>query len=195
MSSQTFGSDRFDVRGWVKATTFGWWLGFAMVVLLAVTLESVFAVEGAQSMIGVGMGAGVGFMQGRFLDRSLGSRHRWLLASTVGMGTPFVVGDIAGAIGVGIPYSLALYAAIGGLLAGLLQWRLLHHRVDRPALWVPVSVVGWMLPVTLLALNDNQILTGAAGVIAMLTGMFLGGIILGYVTGTFLSQAGLQPGR
>lgn len=46
-------------------------------------------------MIGVGMGAGVGYTQGRRINHWLGTGHQWFLASTIGISGPFVVGDVA----------------------------------------------------------------------------------------------------
>lgn len=191
MAFRSTEEDRPDFRGWVKVTTYGWWLGFAVIILLVLAMDAVAAVadvEGAQFMVGLGMGAGVGYLQGRRMDRWLGSRHGWFLASTVGMGGPFVVGDVVKALGIDVPYSLALYVALGSLLAGLLQWGVLRRHVSRAAWWVPVSMAGWMLPVGLIALRDGQVLPDVAGMAASLTGMLFGGAILGVVTGAPLRR-------
>lgn len=188
MESRPIDSDRPDFPSWVKVTTFGWWLGFAVVLLLVLAIDAVAEVEGAQFMVGLGMGAGVGYLQGRRMNRWLGTRHAWFFASTVGMGGPFVVGDVARALGVGLPYSLALYVAVGSLLVGLLQWGVLRRYVSQAAWWVPGSMLGWMLPVGLMALNDQGILPGIAGEAVALIGMFFGGAILGAVTGGLLGR-------
>ncbi len=194
MSPSPIDTDPSALWSWVKATTYGWWLGFAIVILLVLALETVVAVgEGAQFMVGVGMGAGVGYIQGRRMNEWLGTRHRWLLATTIGMGGPFVVGDIASAAGFDVPSSLALYVAAGSLLVGILQWNVLRHHLSGAAWWVPASVLGWMLPAALLALNDRQIVAGVAGEAVALIGMFFGGVILGLVTGAPLAGARLRP--
>lgn len=181
-------TDQPDFRSWVKATTFGWWLGFVVVVVLVLALDVVANVGGVQFVVGVGMGAGVGYIQGRWMNRWLGTGHQWFLASTVGIGGPFVVGDAARALGIDIPFSLALYVAIGSLLVGLLEWGVLRRHVSHGAWWVPASVLGWMLPVGLIALNERQLLPGVAGEALALIGMFFGGIILGGVTGGVLGR-------
>lgn len=188
MATQLSTSDQPDVRSWVRATTVGWWLGFAVVVLLVLALDAVAEAEGSQFMVGVGMGAGVGYIQGRWMNRWLGTGHQWFLASTIGIGGPFAIGDGARALGIDVPYSLALYVAVGSLLVGLLEWGVLRRHVSRAAWWVPASVLGWMLPVGLIALNDRHLVPGVAGEVLALIGMFFGGAILGAVTGGLLGR-------
>ena len=188
MNPRSIAGDRPDVRSWVKLTTFGWWLGFAVTILIVLAMDAVAEVEGAQFMIGLGMGAGVGYLQGRLLHRWLGTGYGWFFASTIGMGIPFVVGDVAGAFGMNVGYSLGLYVAVGSLLIGLLQWRVLRPYVIHAGWWVPASVLGWTLPVGLIALGDRQILPGAIGQAVALFGMFFGGIVLGLVTGALLRR-------
>ncbi len=48
---------------WVRATALGWLVGFVLVVVLAVVWDMTSG--GAQFMVGVGMGTGVGSMQSR----------------------------------------------------------------------------------------------------------------------------------
>lgn len=184
----TIDGDRPDRRSWVKATTFGWWLGLAIIVLLVLAMDMVAVIEGSQFMVGLGMGAGVGYVQGRLIDRWLGTRHTWFLATTVGMGGPFVAGDVARVAGFNLSFSLAVSVVVGGLLVGLLQWKVLQRHVRRAIWWIPASLLGWLLPVGLMALKDRHILSGVAGDAAGLIGMFFGGIMLGVVTGGVLTR-------
>jgi len=91
---------------WVKVSTAGWLLGLVIVIALSLLWE-VFG-GSAQFMVGIGIGAGVGFAQGRVLSGWIGSYRPWMLASTLGMGAPFVAGDGLQAAGVSFPYSLPL---------------------------------------------------------------------------------------
>ena len=52
---------------WVKATTLGWLLGLVIMFAL-IALWSPFG-DGAEFMVGIGIGAGVGLMQSRVLAR------------------------------------------------------------------------------------------------------------------------------
>lgn len=132
-------------------------------------------------MVGVGMGAGVGYAQWRLARHWFDADRQWVWASVIGMGTPFVLGDIVAAVGVQVPYSLALYVVMGGLLVGLMQRRLLSPHSERANWWVPACVVGWALPASLTALGEFG--SGGWGVLASTTAMFFGGAVLGAVTG------------
>jgi len=170
---------RMVVR-WVWATFFGWLLGFVTLVSLALAW-SPFGNE-AQFMVGVGMGFGVGFVQSRVLKKHISSPSGWCIASTVGMGSLFVLYDLLGLFGIEIPFPMPLYLIAGGLLTGLLQMRLLRPFSRQAALWVPACGIGWLIPAALVALGDSAVF-GAWGQITSLTGMFLGGVPLGAVTG------------
>lgn len=183
---------RSDYRGWVKATTYGWWFGFLLIVLLVLSGEALLGGEDLQSWIGLGMGGGVGYLQGRYLNRRLDTQHGWFWTSVVGVGGPFVLGDVARMIGLDVPYSLPLYVVIGSLLAAILQWRVLRRHSSRAIRWLPVCVAGWSLPILLIALKDGGVVPGAAGQALSLVGMFLGGSLLGLVTGGVLGQI-LRP--
>lgn len=156
--------ERHYFARWVRHTFFGWLLGFVMVIVLAIAWDVVGG--GAQFMVGVGMGAGVGYAQWRLARHWFDADRRWVWASVIGMGTPFVLGDIVAAVGVQVPYSLALYVVMGGLLVGLMQRRLLSPTPTGPtggclpasrdglfrrarlpwAMWSPVGGAAWRRP-------------------------------------------------
>lgn len=173
---------RFVLR-WLWATSLGWLLGFVVLVALAFAW-SPFGDE-AQFMVGIGMGFGVGFVQSRVLKKHISSPWGWCIASTVGMGSLFVLYDLLSLVGVESPFPMPLYLITGALLTGLLQMRLLRPFSTRVALWVPACIVGWLIPAGLIVLGDIKSL-GGWGVAASLTGIFLGGIPLGAVTGAAL---------
>lgn len=171
---------------WLWICFKGWLLGFAFIIVI-VLLSELFAI-GDQYMVGVGMGAGVGLLQGRFLKPWLGSSGRWWLSTTAGMGGPFVFHDLVESVGLDAPYSLPLHVAAGALLVGLLQWLQLRRRVPRSGWWVPVNLVGWGLPVGLLLLGEPGRLPEPWSTIGKLLGMLFGGGILGAVTGPVLAR-------
>src|SRR5690606_32530347 len=70
---------------------------------------------------------------------------------------PFVLWDAAGLLGLNVRYSLAACVALGGLSAGLLQWRVLRAVSARAAWWIPASAAGW-LPAASLALVADRFL-------------------------------------
>ena len=89
MNTEVKRGDPFTFNRWVKATTLGWLIGFVLVVVLAIAWDQIGG--RAQFMVGVGMGAGVGFMQARVLGECIESAGRWIWATTLGMGLPFVL--------------------------------------------------------------------------------------------------------
>lgn len=159
---------------WVRATFLGWLIGFVLVIVGALAWDLIGLQ--AQFMVGVGMGAGVGYMQGRVArewlgagGQWLGTSKPWLWSSIIGMGLPFVLWDLLA--WTAIPFSLGLCVALGGLLTGLLQARLLRPRSGAAGWWPLASLAGWTLG------------TGA-GVDALILGVILlGGLVLGIVTG------------
>jgi len=169
---------------WVLTTFLGWYLGFILLVALVVPGDLLGG--GAQSPVGIGMGAGVGFLQGRFLRAWLGSPLRWTAASTIGLGAPFLLRDVVTALGAEVPYSLPAYILLGGLLLAIPQRRVLQAVAGSSGGWVPAVVAGWGLPAGFLALADSGALPDVASAACSLVGMFFGGLLLGALTGPVL---------
>lgn len=168
---------------WVRNTTIGWLLGFVLVVVLAVAWDMIGG--GAQFVVGVGMGTGVGYLQARVVREWGGSTVRWSGTSIVGMGLPFLLWDLGAWVGLEGFFSLPLCVGIGSLLAGVLQRRLLRHHFYRAWSWIPACLVGWGLPAGVIALSDSGLLPGAASLVSVVV-MLLGGVVLGAVTGKTL---------
>lgn len=162
------------LKTWLLATFGGWLLGFVLLVILA-EIWSATGTE-AQFPVGVGLGAGVGYMQSRKVG--VVSSRRWLWVSIVGMGTPFVAWDISTWAGINVPYPLQLFTLIGALLTGILQAMSLRQHYPRGFWWIPACVVGWGFPASLAALEN-------AGVLPLI-GILFGGIVLGAITGISL---------
>lgn len=167
--------------GWTRATFTGWSLGFAF-VLLIIAATSAVGLGDTQFPIGLGIGLGVGLLQGRRVEALGIARRDWAAATTLGMALPFIAHDVASAMVPRMPYSLAVLVLAGGVLTGVLQWRLLPRTPGR-ALWIPSSVVAWGLAGS-TALFDYRWLAGIAGVVGALmyiAVILAGGIALGVV--------------
>jgi hypothetical protein len=126
-------------------------------------------------IVGLCMGAAVGFSQKIVVRRWIKLAGGWVWGAMVGLGIPFVVAVIvdelwAGADDLPEDWLLGrlLIAVVGGVLAGLLQARYLRPYTSRANLWILVSVVSWGL--------------------AWLSpgGLVVGGIVLGAVSGGLL---------
>ncbi len=174
---------------WLRATWLGWLLGIPLVVGLALLGESV-GVGGAQVLVGAGMGAGVGLLQARALRGVLPAPSRWLWATVAGLAAPFLVTDVANALGGELPYWLYVAVAVGGTLAGAAQSLLLRPHARGKLGWIVASALGWSLAGATAALAEplsrSSSWSGIVGALAFLGVVALGGGLLGIATAAAL---------
>ena len=170
-------------RRWFFMTTLGWLLGFVLVIAMASAIEVVGG--NFQFIVGVGMGAGVGLLQSRVLAQKLNAPKQWIWASAIGMGGAFLLWDVAAMAGVEEAFSLSVCVAIGGPVVGFAQSQLLKHGYDKTHWWILASFLGWGSPAGLVLLGESQLL-GRVGGIMVVSTLFLGGTLLGAVTGKAL---------
>jgi hypothetical protein len=175
---------------WVRATWAGWLLGIPCIILLAL-LADVVGIGGLQVMVGLGMGASVGWMQGRVLRQRLNQPVRvWFWSCVIGLSAPFLAFVLAKAVGLGGVYSLYLAVALGGLLVGVWQATLLRPYFDNANHWILGSLLGWTLATGTVAIADKLSrlpqVRGAIGALIFLALIALGGLIMGWVTGFVL---------
>jgi len=182
---------RVTASGWVRATWLGWLAGIPLIIVFALIGEAI-SIGGTQVLVGLGMGTGVGLMQGRLLRGMLGSPAQWLWSCVVGLSAPFLVADIARAAGFSLPYALQVCVALGGLTAGLWQARLLRPHTTRSGRWVVASLLGWLLAAASAAAADSlprtTALRGITGALIYLGIIAAGGLGLGAVTGLAMGK-------
>jgi len=183
MESEAGPLDARFSRRWVGANTLGWLLGFVLVLVLSQGWDLIGG--GAQFMVGVGMGAGVGVLQGRVIAPWVTSWRHWALTSTLGMGAPFLLWDVGVGLGMNWPLSLWVCVLTGSVLTGFLQQRLFRPHRPRVRWWVAACVVGWMIPEGLIVLDDLGFLQGM-WVFLSISAVIFGGVMLGAVTGAAL---------
>ena len=173
---------RFFFR-WVRLTFAGYLLGFVLTMLGLIAGE-VIGLPEFQIVVGAAMGAGVGFTQNRLARNWLAAGRLWAWASVLGLGASFLIFDLAALVWGNLPNreSLQLDIALGGLLVGLLQWRVLARHMERAGWWVLASVVGW----TLAGRVSNVTFSGDWDALLNLGMILLGGVVLGVVTGGVL---------
>lgn len=174
------------LRVWTRATSLGWLLGIPLVVALALAAELV-GIGGAQFIVGLGVGLGVGLIQARALLQWMPRRALWTAVSGLGLALPFLVVDLSSYVGRPFEYSLVWCVIIGGTLVGIGQaWLLTPHVFAAPR-WILVSAAGWAAAAGVASLADqlNRVgARGALGALAYLGVVAVGGPILGLVTGT-----------
>jgi hypothetical protein len=116
----------------------------------------------------------------------------WIVATLAGVTTPFLVADVLAGSGWQLPYFLYVVVALGGLLAGGLQARVLRPYLRSVGVWIVASVVGWSLAAGTAALADalqrGQALRGLWGALAYLGIVSSGGVLLGLTTGPVLAR-------
>lgn len=182
---------------WMRATWAGWLIGIPITILLAIAGEAVGG-GGLQFLVGAGMGAGVGLMQGRIIKGVTGESVRWWLSSMIGLSIPFLFTDVARLAVWDIPYSLYVCILVGGLIVGVWQARILHPYVGNPGAWTAVSALGWSLAAGSAAVSDllfqSKSMRGIPGALAYLGVIAAGGLILGAVTGVVIARLTRVPG-
>ncbi len=131
-------------RRWIAHTLAGWMLGVPLLLGLSILFEAV-GIDHANAPVGLGMGAAIGLLQARAL-RTAGVRAQaWWVATLAGVALPFLVADLARRLGHPLPYLVYPFAAVGGLLASLLQLRAWPALRPRAGGWVVASTLGWLL--------------------------------------------------
>lgn len=142
------------ISKWYVATLIGWIIGFVGVIIVAVSLESI-GVGNFQFFIGICIGFGVGYMQGRLLNKVVKVDLKWMWASVIGMGLAFVITEFGSAIWTLIPeYNLNYAVALGGLLVGISQFRVIRKFSGRAAWWIVINFLSWTLSIQMHSLND-----------------------------------------
>lgn len=180
MSSEHIRADRHFFTRWVRTTFLGYLLGFVF-ILLGGIVGDLIGLPGSNFIVGIGMGLGVGYAQGRMLKRWLGTTRHWMWATVIGLGGLFVAEDLVAAAWSGFDnlHSLQLDVAIAGLLVGLLQRRILRSHSDRANWWVPASVAAWVLAAWTASVTP----AGGQNAFFNLGMILMGGVVLGVVTG------------
>jgi hypothetical protein len=176
---------------WIRATWIGWAAGVPLIALFALLGEAM-GIGGAQVLVGVGMGTGIGVAQGRALRGTSDRMTPWVLSCAVGLGIPFFVTDVLRVTGHDTRYSLQLAVAFGGVTVGAWQAYLLRRRVARPLWWIPASGLGWTLAAMAAGSADTffraHAIRGLAGAVIYLGIIAVGGVVLAVPTGLALIQ-------
>lgn len=175
---------------WIKTTFFGWFLGIILILVLS-SLFDAMGIEGFQFFLGIGMGAGVGFMQGRLLRTTAFVNKPWLWTSIIGMGLPFMISDLLilyGNLSLG-SYYIPICIASGSVLVSVLQFLYLKKGSPKAMLWILGCSLAWMLAgITVFAIDYTNHIADQV-MVQFFLNLFLilgGGVVLGLVTSPFL---------
>lgn len=194
-----FSSQRLTLKKWVLFTTYGWFIGILLVVAFAVVGEWLINMNddsASQAIVGIGMGAGVGFMHWMAIRKYLASSSGMFFFSTIGFSFAFIIRDlVVGLLNIQIKAEITIPFAVllGALISAWLQYTFLLKKIfDKAVGWISYSTIGWLLAT--LATMGSAILSFKTAnnfpkvflvpfVLIILT---IGGPILGYITGWFI---------
>ena len=175
--------------GWVLASTVGWIIGFIIGFGLGLFIVgedtgiNVLSSILGDFIFGAGIGFGVGILQWLVLRRRVSRAGWWILASTAGLAVAWGGG---GVLRLGSSAERVAVMALGGAVAGILQWLVLRGKVSRAGWWVLASTVGWALSIAV-----REVLTDPGG--GGIMGNLMPGVVLGAVTGGALVWLLRQP--
>jgi hypothetical protein len=155
-------------------------------------------------MVGIGIGAGVGFFQWRVLRRVVPESRRWILAGAASLGLSLALYALVSFVSgypmhLGWPRGVLGWAAafvVGGVLLGSFEREVLRRRVGRADGWIAASAVGWGLSVLALAIPPDMSGELPVALVLVRNGLLApaaAGAILGVVTGGALIRLRLLP--
>ena len=179
---------------WIARTFLGWCAGFILGLVLLVVMESL-GVRSVQFPLALGMGLGVGALQAGAVARVPGGSRAWVITSAAGLTAPFVFADVLAGLDAPVPYSLAAYVGLGGVLTGILQWRLLRTVFDGAGSWLAVTPLGWLLGGSTVWINEQALpkTPGLLGALQYVSVVLAGGIVLGVAGAIGLRSMSSRP--
>jgi hypothetical protein len=185
------GQKPFILKRWVLLTLVGWIIGIALLVLIAGLAEAI-KMEG-QWMVGLGMSLGVGGMQWLGLRKHIEKSSAWIWTTVVGMTIPWIAADTLRYFFQFRPDDQVLPATmVGACLLGWLQWRYVLRGANTTSIsWVLVTLVAWTLAtlaVILLGFYTRMKLPQWLAIPLAFITLFIGGVILGWITGIKLKN-------
>lgn len=192
-------SKRLTIKRWVLLTTLGWLFGILLIVGFALIGEFLIKMSheyGGQTVVGIGMGAGVGFMQWMAIRKYVAASSGLFLYSVIGFSFAFFMLDVITAqiemrtvTETTIPFAVFL----GAFISAWLQYKFILKKVSESAKgWIIYSIIGWLLA-TLITMGTSLFNFKFGGhlpvifiVLFAIIMLSIGGPILGYITGRFM---------
>lgn len=185
-----------SLKKWTLSTFLGWLLSVLFILILSGIFDGL-GIEGYQFYLGISVGLGVGLTQWLRLRRNSDIGIKWAWYTALGAGLPFLIFDLVkiyGHINFGDRY-LLYSVSVAGLSVGIMQYLLLKTYSSKAINWIPLSLVGWICAaLTVLGINSSMqyIKQPLLGLIVNLSLILAGGIVLGIITGSFISKVNLN---
>ncbi len=188
--------DNISLKKWTLSTFLGWLLSVVFILILSGIFDGL-GIEGYQFYLGISVGLGVGLTQWLRLRKYSSIGIKWTWYTALGAGIPFLIFDllkIYGHINFGERY-LLYSVSVAGLSVGIMQYLLLRPYSQKAINWIPLSLIGWICAaLTVLGINSSMqhIKQPLLGLIVNLSLILAGGIVLGLITGSFISKLNLS---
>jgi len=168
------------LRKWILANSIGWLVGFIGAFPLSYGVVNKFYHEETNLILGLCIGAGVGYAQWFVLKRKFKISSSWGHICAICMGIPFIIEVILNESGYKIDYFQGNYEFLGGLIfgivvgsvIGILQMRFLKPYFKKAPWWIVASSVGWGICWFASSFEFPLFLS-----------ILLGGVLLGLITG------------
>lgn len=181
MSNENVQLEKKFLLNWVTANGIGWLVGAIGSIILSYLVVTIFYPKETNLILGLCVGASVGYAQWFILKRNFQISSLWGLVCTVCMGIPFIAQVIMSENGLEIPYfqgnyeflSRLIFGLLVGLVIGLLQMQFLKPYFKKAAWWIAASSFGWGI----------CFLASSVPMPFSLLGILAGGVLLGLITG------------
>jgi hypothetical protein len=151
------------------ANGIAWLVGIILAIVLSYTVVNLFYPKETNLIVGICLGAVVGYSQWLVLKKYFKPGVWWILAAAIGIGLPFVVIFVLYEInGVEVEFTgmeildQAILLFMGGFLTGLLQFNIFKALSPKYAWWIIISTFAWGIG---------------------WFGLILGGLVLGLIAG------------
>jgi len=171
-----------------ERTNVGWgfWLAWVLVSVMGLVVGALLGMsvayglfdrDGVDATIGITggivMGATSGFLQWVVLREKVARAGWWVLASALGFA---IAGGTLGAIRINENYVMAgiLFAAVFGVVGGIMQWLVLRQQVVRAGLWILASIFGSLVGAIGFPISSAIGAAGNYGLSAMVFGLLFG---------------------
>lgn len=166
---------------WILANGIGWVVGSIGAFVLSTFVVNIFYEKETNLIVGLCVGASIGYAQWLVLKRYYKISSFWGLICTLCLGIPFIVGVLLYESGINarsfpgehLILSLPIFGLIVGSVIGILQMKFLRPYFRKASRWVLVSSIGWGICELVLSVPMPM------ATVAMLSA----GVLLGVVTG------------
>ena len=182
MNNQNKQFEKKFLLKWVTANGLGWLVGAIGAIILSHLVVNIFYPKETNLIVGLCIGAGVGYAQWFVLKGIFKISSLWGLVCTVCMGIPFIAFVIMDENGYKFSsfngddeflYRL-VFGLIIGFVIGLLQVQFLKPYLKKAVWWIAASSIGWGI----------CFLASSVPMPFALLGLLAGGILLGLITGS-----------